>query len=164
MRRLNTFSCAALAVTTVIAVTTGCEFGKKAAEGPPIQSLTIEMTSEAFSWHTRYPGADGLVGTEDDLRAAQVLHVPFGAEVEIRLKSNDFIYSLEVPFAKSKEIAVPDMTFATKFKADTTGAFRLPGDQLCGYSHPDLIGTLVVESPAKYRAWLARLPKQGTAP
>jgi len=77
------------------------------------------------------------------------------AEVEIVLKSRDYIYSLEVPQAGLKEIAVPDLTFTLRFEADNIGTFELPGDQLCGYAHPDLIGTLVVDSQENYRRWLA---------
>ena len=119
-----------------------------------IDAVTIEMTGQNFGWSSRYAGEDGQLGTSDDVHAAQVLHVPENAEVEIVLKSRDYIYSLEVPQAGLKEIAVPDLTFTLQFKADKIGRFELPGDQLCGYAHPDLIGTLIVESQSNYRRWL----------
>jgi len=122
---------------------------------PAIEAVTIEMTGHDFRWHSRYPGDDGQVGTPDDVHAAQVLHVPVKADVKIVLKSRDYIYSLEVPQAGLKEIAVPDLTFTLRFEADNIGTFVLPGEQLCGYAHPDLIGTLVVESQRDYRRWLA---------
>jgi cytochrome c oxidase subunit 2 len=127
-------------------------------DGPPppdISEVKIEMTGHDFKWHSRYPGDDGQLGTDDDLHAAQVLHVPVNAEVEIFLKSRDYLYSLEVPQAQRKEIAVPDLTFSLNFKADKIGTFKMPGDQLCGYTHPDLMGTLIVESQADYARWLA---------
>ena len=119
-----------------------------------IDSVTIEMTGHEFKWRSRYPGEDGQLGSTDDVQAAQVIHVPVGANVEIVLKSLDYIYSLEVPQAGVKEIAVPDMTFTLRFEADEVGTFRLPGDQLCGYAHPDLIGTLIVDTQKDYRRWL----------
>ena len=122
---------------------------------PVIDSVKIEMTGHDFRWHSRYAGEDGQWGTSDDVHAAQVLHVPVTAEVEIVLKSRDYIYTLEVPQAGLKEIAVPDLTFTLQFRAHKIGRFELPGDQLCGYTHPDLMGTLVVDSQNDYRRWLA---------
>ena len=124
---------------------------------PPIDAVEIEMTGHDFQWHSRYAGQDGQLGTSDDVNAAQVLHVPVDAEVEIVLKSLDYIYSLAVPQAGLKEIAVPDLTFTLQFKADKIGRFELPGDQLCGYAHPDLIGTLIVDSQRDFRRWLAAM-------
>ena len=119
-----------------------------------IHKVQIEMTGHDFKWHSRYAGKDNTIGTDDDLHAAQVLHVPLNAEVEIFLKSRDYLYSLEVPQARRKEIAVPDLTFSLTFTADKLGTFKMPGDQMCGYTHPDLMGTLIVETPADYVRWL----------
>ena len=92
--------------------------------------------------------------TNDDIHAQQILHVPIDAEVEIVLKSLDYLYSLEVPLAEKKEIAVPDLTFSLNFKADKMGTFEMPGDQMCGYTHPDLMGTLIVESQEDFAKWM----------
>ena len=123
-----------------------------------IDAVTIEMTGHEFKWRSRYQGEDGQWDTADDIQAAQVLHVPVKANVEIVLKSLDYIYSLDIPQAGLKEIAVPDMTFTLNFEADEVGTFQLPGDQLCGYSHPDLIGTLIVDTQSDYRRWLDSQP------
>jgi len=117
------------------------------------QKIKIEMTGHDFKWQSRYAGADQQLGTDDDLRAAQVIHVPINAEVEIFLKSRDYLYSLEIPQAGRKEIAVPDLTFSLNFTADKLGTYEMPGDQMCGYTHPDLMGTLVVESREAYDRW-----------
>ncbi len=131
----------------------GCD--RKESQPPDIREVKIEMTGHDFKWHSRYAGADGKIGTDDDPRANQVLHVPVNAEVEILLKSRDYLYSLEVPQAQCKEIAVPDLTFSLNFKADQIGTFKMPGEQMCGYAHPDLMGTLIVESQSDYARWLA---------
>lgn len=117
------------------------------------QKIKIEMTGHDFKWASRYAGNDEKMDTDDDIHAQQVLHVPINAEVEIVLKSLDYLYSLEVPLAEKKEIAVPDLEFSLSFKADKMGTFEMPGDQMCGYTHPDLMGTLVVESREDYDRW-----------
>lgn len=127
-------------------------------EGPPppdVREVKIEMTGHDFKWHSRYAGADGQLGTDDDPQTDQVLHVPVNADIEIFLKSRDYLYSLEVPQARCKEIAVPDLTFSLNFRTDTIGTFEMPGEQMCGYAHPDLMGTLIVESQSDYARWLA---------
>ena len=140
------------AICILLLLIIGC--GQTDQPDSVIDAVTIEMTGHDFKWHSRYPGEDGQWGTTDDVEAAQVLHVPVKANVEIVLKSLDYVYSLEVPQAGLKEIAVPDMTFTIRFETEKVGRFRLPGDQLCGYSHPDLIGTLIVETQKDYRRWL----------
>ena len=120
----------------------------------PVRDVKIEMTGNDFKWSSRYAGRDGKLNTPDDRLAKEVLHVPLDADIEIVLKSLDYLYSLEVPVAGKKEIAVPDLTFSLRFKADQLGTFEMPGNQMCGYTHPDLMGTLVVESQEDYARWL----------
>jgi heme/copper-type cytochrome/quinol oxidase subunit 2 len=129
---------------------------RKAATSPLVKSVTIEMTGKDFRWSSRYAGPDGKLHTSDDLQEAEILTVPVGARIDIQLKSNDFIYSLEVPHKGASEIAVPDMTFHLEFDADKTGTFSLPGEQLCGYAHPDLMATLIVVSQSDFFDWQKR--------
>ena len=128
----------------------GCE--SKSIE--PVREVKIEMTGNDFKWNTRYAGRDEKFNTEDDRLAKEVIHVPLNANIEIVLKSLDYLYALEVPVAGKKEIAVPDLTFSLQFKADQLGTFEMPGNQMCGYTHPDLMGTLIVESQQDYADWL----------
>ena len=153
MRHLARHPCSTLVVSLLLLLGIGgCE--EPSAVPLPIEQVTIEMTGHDFKWHSRYAGIDEQLGTEDDIEAAQVLHVPVDSRIEILLKSRDFLYSLEVPQARRKEIAVPELTFSLSFDTDTIGTFEMPGGQMCGYSHPDLIGTLIVESQSDYARWL----------
>lgn len=144
------FVCRAGLLTTLILGLWGCE----SEPVTPVKDVKIEMTGSDFKWISRYAGKDGEFNTEDDRLAQEVLHVPLDADIEIVLKSLDYLYSLEVPIAGKKEIAVPDLTFSLRFKADQLGTFEMPGNQMCGYTHPDLMGTLIVESQKDYARWL----------
>jgi cytochrome c oxidase subunit 2 len=106
--------------------------------------VTIEMTGQDYSWRIRYAGPDGRFETQDDFHVARQLVAPVDSEIEIQLKSNDYIYSLEAPHADKRVIAVPDMTFCLRFEASTLGRFVLPEEQFCSYAHPDLVATLTV--------------------
>ena len=120
----------------------------------PVETLAVEVTGHDFRWHYRFPGRDGRLGTADDLRASGPLHLPVGAEVELRLTSLDFVYQLGLPHLGLKEIAVPELMFSMEFSTDREGRFELRGDQMCGYSHQSLITELVVESQAEFHDWL----------
>lgn len=140
--------------------------GSRAAEADPPTSppeLRIEITGFEFQWHVRYPGPDGELGTEDDAWGRQDVHVPLGRDVELVLHSRDYLYTFALPHAGLKEIAVPDLTFSLRLTPHELGRFELLGDQFCGYSHPDLMGSFVVMTEADFERWsgeLARAPEE----
>lgn len=119
--------------------------------------LEIEVTGTKFHWQIQYPGADGKLGTADDLYGDRVLHVPLEADARIHLRSRDYVYSFALPHLGLKEIAVPEMEFFLDFVAEQAGTFELRGDQLCGFTHPDLLGRLVVVSREGYAEAMSRL-------
>ena len=127
----------------------------------PVEALTVVVTGQDFHWYYRYPGSDGELGTDDDVRATGPLHVPVGAEVELQLTSTDYIYSLELPDMGLKEMAAPDLKFSIGFSAESEGRFALRGDKFCGFAHETLITELVVEPQATFHAWLADTRRAG---
>jgi cytochrome c oxidase subunit 2 len=120
----------------------------------PIDQLTIEVTGRNLEWHVRYPGADGVLGTPDDVLDRRDLHVPQGAATTVVLRSGDYIYSFALPEYGQREMAVPDMEFRIRFDPASAGTFELRGDNMCGYSHTNLVGKVVVMPPSEFRAWL----------
>jgi len=120
-------------------------------------TLTVLVTGHEFQWHIRYPGPDGRLETNDDIHAPRHLHLPANVQVKLMLASKDYVYSLGLPHLQLKEIAVPDLSFSMEFDTDDVGVFDLLGDQMCGYTHPDLVATLTVESPSDFNAWLDRM-------
>lgn len=122
-------------------------------------TLLVRMTGGEYTWRVRYAGADGEFGTADDRHATRDLHAPVGTPVTLQLCSDDYIYTMALPHLGLKEIAVPDLDFALRFEPDEAGEYPLEGDQMCGYQHPDLMGTLTVEDQAAFREWVNNLPK-----
>lgn len=120
---------------------------------PDLPQLRIEITGHEFQWHVRYPGPDGELGTADDLLDRRHVRVPLGRDVELVLYSRDYLYTLALPHASLKEIAVPDLTFSIRLTPDSVGSFELRGDQFCGYSHPDLMGDFVVMTESDFERW-----------
>ena len=124
--------------------------------------LVVRMTGDDYRWTVRYPGLDRRLDTDDDVLGTQDLNVPEGTEVRVLLESGDYVYTIAVPEFDLKEIAVPDMAFELRLPASEPGSFQLIGDHLCGYDHPELIGTLVVQTRTDYERWMASAGKERT--
>ena len=118
------------------------------------QPYRIEITGDQYQWHVRYPGFDGVLATSDDVMTGPVVHVPENTEIIFQLKSTDFVYLLSLPQFRLKEIAVPGLDFSITFRPDTMGEFAREGDDLCGDSHPEMTGRLIVESRPQFVSWL----------
>jgi cytochrome c oxidase subunit 2 len=145
----------AIAIGVVTAPLPGCLAG--ADDASPVYAggpLVIDVTGDDYEWHIRYPGADGAAGTDDDVVTLRHLHLPEHTPVTLRLHSADYLYTFGLPHLDLKEIAVPDLVFTLEFETAAAGAFELRGDQMCGYTHPSLIGRVIVEPPSQFVRWL----------
>ena len=72
----------------------------------------------------------------------------------MELNSRDFIYSFTIPAAGIREVAVPGIPMSAEFTTGQPATFELLGDQFCGFSHENLIGTVIVENDARFSEWL----------
>ncbi|MBI5369455.1 MAG: VCBS repeat-containing protein [Planctomycetes bacterium] len=124
-----------------------------AAAAPP--TLDVEITGADYRWHIRYPGPDGRLRTPDDPETERHLRLPAHTRVTLHLHSRDFVYTFALPHLRKKEIAVPDLEFRLTFDSGPPATHDLLGDPLCGLDHPDLLGTLTVETPERFAAALA---------
>ncbi|MCY2967226.1 MAG: hypothetical protein NT069_26925 [Planctomycetota bacterium] len=123
----------------------------------------IAITGSEDRWQVRYPGMEQPLVTTGDAMTGLQLHVPVARPIVLILNSTDYVYTLELPDWKIKEIAVPKLEFRMEFRADDTGRFELVGDHLCRAEVQELRGTLVVESPSELIRWLRERPSP-TAP
>jgi cytochrome c oxidase subunit 2 len=129
----------------------------KSARPPAPSVLVVELTGDKGTWHVRYPGPDGRLDTPDDLIGGHDLHLPARTQVRLELRSRDAVYFFGVPGLGLNEAAVPDLAFALDFGTGEPGTFELRQDQICGRSHPDLKGRLVVEPLSTFADWLEQL-------
>ena len=110
----------------------------------PIDVLAIEVTGEEYNWYFRYPGRDGVLGTDDDQHSVQDLFLPENTDVVLQLTSNDYLYSFALPDLALREIAVPGLSFQLQFRTKGDQTLQILGDQFCGFSHDTLIGKVHV--------------------
>ena len=135
--------CKNLLLILVLILSFGCDTKTKETR---LNTIVIEVTGQEFNWHYRYPGLDGVLGTEDDESSIQNLYLPDHSHIRLRLKSLDYIYTFALPEIDLKEIAVPDLDFELQFRTGSEQILQVLGDQFCGYSHDTLMGKAFVRN------------------
>ena len=73
----------------------------------PDSDFEIQVAAKQFNWDMGYPGPDGKLATEDDIKFDNDIHVPVNKVVRIQLKASDVIHSFFLPSLRVKQDAVP---------------------------------------------------------
>jgi cytochrome c oxidase subunit 2 len=119
---------------------------------PPI----AEITGRQFEWRIRYAGADGIVGTTDDVELANDLHLPVNEEIVLEIKSQDVLHSFFLPNLRVKQDVVPGMKQYVWFRANKTGAYDIVCAELCGWGHYKMRGRVTFQGRDDFDRWLAQ--------
>ncbi|HST29390.1 MAG TPA: hypothetical protein VLK27_00955 [Chthoniobacterales bacterium] len=151
-------------------------WAKRVNEFPPTgDAVLVHVVGQQFNWTFHMPGPDGQFGHrnidlvtnsnplgidpndpagKDDLVVLGELHVPVNRPVIIELSSKDVIHNFDLPHMRIAADAIPGSLIPMWFKPIKTGTYDVVCGQLCGLGHYGMKGTLVVDSPADYQAWL----------
>ncbi len=124
---------------------------------------TALVIAKQFGWEVYYPGADGQLGTLDDIYVENELYVPDGEDVVIQLESRDVIHSFFVPALRVKQDIVPGMTHYCWFhtiNADPDKTYEIACTELCGWGHYKMKGWLRVVPRSEFDQVMARLAKE----
>jgi cytochrome c oxidase subunit II len=142
----------------------------------PADAVTIEVVGQQFAWNFRYPGKDGQFGktdvkladaemgnflgtdpkdaaTADDIVAPQnVLLLPEGKTVVLKIRSLDVIHSFFLPYHRVKQDAMPGLTIDTWFKPTKAGKYEIACAEHCGLGHYRMKGAVHVLSAADFQS------------
>ena len=151
-------------------------WAKRVNEFPPTKDVVlVHAIGQQFNWNYHLPGPDGQFGrrdvdlvsnsnpigldssdlaAKDDIVALGELHVPVNRSVIIELSSKDVIHNFALPHLRIAHDAIPGQVIPMWFKPITIGTYEVICGQLCGLGHYSMKGSLVVDSPADYQAWL----------
>jgi cytochrome c oxidase subunit 2 len=128
----------------------------------PETDLKIKVLAKQFNWEVHYPGPDGKLGTEDDIKFDNEIHVPVAKPVELVLAAKDVIHSVYLPNLRFKQDAVPGREIRAWFEATKPGKYEMPCAELCGFGHSGMKGWLYVHTPEEYAKWAQeRLGSEG---
>lgn len=119
---------------------------------PPLAAVT----GRQFEWRIAYAGADGVVGTRDDIFTVNDLHVPLGEEIVLEILSEDVLHSLFLPNVRLKQDLVPGMRQYVWFRPLETGTYDIVCAELCGWGHYKMKGRLTVLPRDQFDRWLAQ--------
>lgn len=117
---------------------------------PPI----AEVTGRQFEWRIRYAGADGIIGTKDDLHTVNELHLPVYEEIVLTVKTEDVLHSFFLPNLRVKQDVVPGMKQYVWFRPNKTGQYDIVCAELCGWGHYKMRGRLILEPRDQFDKWL----------
>ena len=134
----------------------------KNAKSIPPNAIHIGVHGKQFEWQMRYAGADGKLGTDDDLEVRNQLHIPVNQPVAVELTAEDVIHSFFVPEFRVKQDAVPGMNILAWFQATKTGEFEIGCAELCGMGHYKMRARVFVHTPEEYQAWLTQQAAGGS--
>jgi len=138
-----------MVVLTVLSVPTWARIKMQVPE----TDLKIKVLAKQFNWEVHYPGADGKLGTEDDIKFDNEIHVPVAKPVELVLASKDVIHSVFLPNLRFKQDAVPGREIRAWFEATKPGKYEMPCAELCGFGHSGMKGWLYVHTSEEYAKW-----------
>jgi cytochrome c oxidase subunit II len=119
----------------------------------PAAGLELLVTAKQFEWNITYPGADGVLGTPDDVVSRNRMHVPVGVPIHLALESEDVIHSFFVAEFRVKQDLVPGMRIPAWFEATRTGQFAIGCAELCGLGHYRMSGTVIVQTAEEFARW-----------
>jgi cytochrome c oxidase subunit 2 len=116
------------------------------ARTPPANAQTLYIVAKQWMWKVQHPGGQREINT---------LHVPLGQPVRLTMTSQDVIHSFFIPAFRVKQDVLPGRYTQLWFTATKLGSFPLTCAEYCGLDHSRMGGTVVVNTPAEYSAWLA---------
>lgn len=138
-------------------------------------AILVHAVGQQFNWNFHLPGPDGVFGkrnpdlvtnsnplgldpndpaAKDDIVTLGELHVPVNRPVIVELSSKDVIHNFALVSMRIAQDAIPGSLIPMWFKPIKTGTYEVICGQLCGLGHYGMKGTLVVDEPAEYQAWL----------
>jgi cytochrome c oxidase subunit 2 len=164
-------------------------WAKRVNEFPDTKdAILIHAVGQQFNWNFHLPGPDGEFGrrdvnlvtnsnplgldpndpaAKDDIVVLGEVHVPVNRPVIVELSSKDVIHNFALVNMRMAQDAIPGSLIPMWFKPIKPGTYEIICGQLCGLGHYSMKGSLVVDEPAEYQAWLkerADLAGTQTAP
>ena len=121
----------------------------------PEPDSTIEVVAQQWAWSFIHPGADNELGTADDIKTVDTLHVEADKTYHFHLKSRDVLHSFSVPVFRLKQDAIPGRTITGWFEPTVPGTYDIQCAEMCGIGHGIMAARIVVDTPDAHAAWLA---------
>jgi cytochrome c oxidase subunit 2 len=111
----------------------------------PAGAMQVYVVGKQWMWKVQQPNGRW---------EQNELHVPLGRPVKLTITSEDVIHDFFLPAFRLKIDAVPGRYTTLWFEATETGRFHIYCAEYCGTYHSAMVGSVIVQTPAEYEAWL----------
>jgi cytochrome c oxidase subunit 2 len=118
--------------------------GFKALRSVPDGAMEVQVVGRMFSWSFEYP----------DGKRSNIMYVPVGTPIRLKITSDDVIHSLYIPAFRIKMDAVPGMETYAWFDPETLGSYDILCSEYCGVKHANMLSTVEVVSIEDFERWL----------
>lgn len=117
--------------TTLLLVLLGfaLALGERSIARATADVVVVEASAHQWYWDFRQPGRQGPIVTRD------VLHIPAGRPVDVRLEAADVIHGFWVPRLAGKMDAIPGHTNVLRLQAAQPGSYAGQCAEFCGIGH-----------------------------
>lgn len=124
----------------------------------PEPDATVGIIGQQWAWTFNHPGADGKLGTADDIAKINELHIQSGTKYHYKLESLDVLHSFSVPVFRLKQDAVPGRVITGWFEAipESEGEYSIQCAEICGIGHGLMGARIYIETPEQHAAWMAQ--------
>jgi cytochrome c oxidase subunit 2 len=119
---------------------------------PPAEE-TVRVIAQQWAWSFVHPGPDGKLGTADDIKTVDELHVKVNTVYHFKLEARDVLHSFSIPVFRIKQDAIPGRVITGWFKALKTGSHDIQCTEICGIGHGLMPGRIFIQSKVDYDAW-----------
>ena len=120
----------------------------------PEADETIRIVAQQWAWSFQHAGADGELGTEDDIKTVDEMHVEVGKTYHYELESRDVMHDFSVPVWRLKQDAIPGRIIRGWFKPTVSCEFDLQCAEMCGIGHGIMGARVMVHTADQHGAWL----------
>lgn len=123
----------------------------------PEPDAQIGVIGQQWAWTFVHEGPDGILGTADDIRTVDEMHIEVNKLYHYRLTSRDVLHDFSVPVFRLKHDAVPGREIIGWFEANQTGEFDIQCAEICGIGHGLMVAKLHIHTPESYAEWTAKM-------
>jgi len=121
----------------------------------PEPDATIQIIAQQWAWTFVHEGADGRLGTADDIKEINELHIEVDKLYHYKLSATDVIHSFSVPVFRLKQDAIPGRVITGWWEATGTGEYAIQCTEICGVGHGLMGARIFIETPEQHAAWVA---------
>ena len=119
----------------------------------PPPDETIRVVAQQWAWSFVHPGADAKLGTDDDIKTVDELHLQVGKTYHYTLEARDVLHNFSIPVFRLKQDAVPGRVITGWFEPTRAGTYDLQCAEICGLGHGLMAARVYVETPEQHAAW-----------